>query len=60
MYSSTAGHLGIVLAPSGMTSNDYRDFDTGPNDLQNFPVINDAVNNGDTLRIFVSALVSPK
>ena len=33
------GNLGIGLGPGGPTLNDSKDVDVGPNDLQNFPVI---------------------
>jgi hypothetical protein len=37
------GVLGIDLVPEGVTDNDVCDLDTGPNNLQNFPLINKAV-----------------
>ncbi|MGH3087736.1 MAG: CSLREA domain-containing protein, partial [Rubrobacteraceae bacterium] len=38
--------LGIDLGRDGPTPNDKKDRDTGPNDLQNFPVLNSAKTSG--------------
>ncbi len=43
---SNAG-LGIDLGDDGVTANDINDSDSGPNDLQNFPVIQSAALNED-------------
>ncbi len=41
--------LGIDLAPRGLTKNDELDGDTGPNNLQNFPILDSSSVNGDQL-----------
>lgn len=38
--------LGIDLSPLGVSPNDYRDGDNGPNHLQNFPTLLSATNGG--------------
>jgi hypothetical protein len=43
--------LGIELGTDGVTPNDADDSDTGPNDLQNFPILSTAVTNGSTTTI---------
>jgi len=44
------GGMGIDLAPWGLAKNDPLDVDTGPNDLQNFPIL-------DSTRVVGSQLV---
>jgi hypothetical protein len=41
------GGMGIELNRDGVSPNDAEDADTGPNNLQNYPAITSAVNNGD-------------
>ncbi len=53
IYSNgtTSAHLGIDLGADGVTSNDPQDADTGPNNLQNFPVISSVTVTGSTRTI---------
>jgi CSLREA domain-containing protein len=53
VYSNgtTSAHLGIDLGADGVTSNDLQDADTGPNSLQNFPVISSVTVTGSTKTI---------
>lgn len=50
VISGTAG-LGIDLSDDGVTLNDPGDADTGPNGIQNFPVLTSAVRNGSTISV---------
>ncbi|HEU4770341.1 MAG TPA: Calx-beta domain-containing protein, partial [Pyrinomonadaceae bacterium] len=43
--------LGIDLAPTGVTANDSNDGDTGPNHLQNFPVISSVTSTASNTTI---------
>ena len=43
--------LGIDLGTSGVTANDGTDPDTGPNNLQNFPVITSVVSSANSVTI---------
>ncbi len=43
--------MGIDLAMNGVSANDAGDADTGPNNLQNFPVITGAITNGSLITL---------
>jgi hypothetical protein len=43
--------LGIDLGGDGVTPNDFQDTDTGPNNLQNFPVLFFALSDGSSTTI---------
>ncbi|MEQ1828089.1 MAG: cadherin domain-containing protein, partial [Pirellula sp.] len=49
IYSN--GGLGIDLSDNGVTANDSGDGDTGPNALQNFPVLTSAISVGGNTTI---------
>ncbi|TLY30810.1 MAG: hypothetical protein E6K56_06375 [Ignavibacteria bacterium] len=46
-----SNRIGIDLAPRGITPNDSADGDTGPNNLQNFPILDSASINPGSIRI---------
>jgi len=56
IYSN--GNLGIDIGVDGVTANDAGDGDTGPNDLQNYPVLSAAMTNGAGSANFAGSLNS--
>lgn len=53
------GGLGIDLDPSGVTANDVKDTDGGPNNLQNFPVLTSVASVGNSTTIQGSLKSTP-
>ncbi|MGO9111654.1 MAG: DUF4347 domain-containing protein, partial [Thermoguttaceae bacterium] len=51
--------LGIDLGGDGVTPNDPGDWDTGPNELQNYPVLASAVASGTDLSIIGALYTTP-
>ena len=51
MDSTTIGHPGIDLNGDQVTPNDPGDVDTGPNNLQNFPVVQSVAVSGGMVQI---------
>jgi VCBS repeat-containing protein len=49
------GELGIDLSDNAVTPNDANDADTGPNNLQNFPVINSVDGGNNTANVTLNA-----
>ena len=49
--SISGNFIGIDLGNDGVTPNDAGDADTGPNNLQNFPVLTSATVAGSTLTV---------
>jgi hypothetical protein len=51
--------LGIDLADDGITGNDPGDGDSGPNDLQNYPVLSAAAESGTDVMVTGSFVTTP-
>src|SRR5262249_52280301 len=43
--------LGIDLFPAGVTADDFQDVDSGPNNLQNYPILSSASSSGGNVSI---------
>ena len=57
---STQNDLGIDLGPDGVTANDPSDSDSGPNGLQNFPLITSVTSGNGVVQIAGSLNSSPQ
>jgi hypothetical protein len=57
LYSN--GHLGIDLGDNGVTPNDAKDLDDGPDALQNFPLLQGAKATADTIDVKWSINTTP-
>ncbi|HKR22478.1 MAG TPA: hypothetical protein VJS17_07785 [Pyrinomonadaceae bacterium] len=51
LSSPSTGSIGIDLGPLGPTSNDPGDTDTGPNQLQNFPIITSVISGAGSTNV---------
>src|SRR5262249_26657583 len=58
VFSNSGLGIDLVL-PLGVNPNDPGDADTGPNNLQNFPVISSAVKNGSSTTVTAALDSSP-
>ncbi|MDA1250804.1 MAG: DUF4347 domain-containing protein [Planctomycetota bacterium] len=59
IHSNGSGSLDIDLGENGVTLNDTGDGDSGPNDLQNFPVLTSAHSTPDGTRVIGSLNSNP-
>jgi VCBS repeat protein/S-layer family protein len=49
--TAVANAIGVFIGGDGVTTNDTGDGDTGPNNLQNYPVLTSAITNGTSITI---------